>query len=544
MHQTRVSGATSSAVGPMAGNLGTPDSAAGGRARDTEAAVISVRSVSKRFGSTQALAEVTMSVSSGEVRGLVGRNGAGKSTLVSLMTGVDRPDVGEISVAGRAPTPGGPDLACVYQHSRLVPALSVAENLVLGHQPKRMRGWIDWRRVNDYARSELRVWGLDHLASKLVESLTPVEAKIVELCRALAQGPRILVLDEPTAGLDARDAERLFTVVEDVKAGGTTVVYVSHHLNEIYRLCDVVTVLRDARHVITAPVTELDLPALVAAMVGDDGYTVPGNPEPDGNDGAHETGGRSDERPMRTIRLRVRGLEVPRRVECFDLEVEAGDCVGIAGIEGSGKAEVGAVLAGILRPAAGSVAVDGRNVPLGNVRGAVAAGISYVPPDRHAQGLVPQMSVSDNTTLPVLRRLARRPIPGLPLIVRPVARERAFQQLAEQWEIVASSPRQPIAELSGGNQQKCVMARGLASEPAVLVLHNPTAGIDVAAKASIMRTIADFLGEGACCVVISEDADDFALCSRILVVVGGRLTSRLESGWSESDLVCAMQGRS
>jgi simple sugar transport system ATP-binding protein len=367
-----------------------------------------------------------------------------------------------------------------------------------------------------------------------------VQAKVVEICRALTQRPRVLLLDEPTAGLDRDDAERLFAVVDRLKAQGVTLLYVSHHLEEIYRLCDSATVLRDARHVVTARLEDLPMDALVTAMVGDDAPPeltahAPGSDTPAAAVAAIAAEGAP-------VRLQLRGLTVAGEVDDFSLEVRRGECVGIAGIEGSGKGAIGAVLAGLRRGSAGSVTVDGRPVPAGDVRRALAAGIAYVPPDRHAQGLVPLLSVSENATMTATRALVRRLAPGLPTLLRRRDRDRAYQHLAGQWEIVASSPEQPSGELSGGNQQKCVMARGLATDPAVIVLHNPTAGIDVAAKASIMRTLEQIFSRGACGVVISEDSDDFALCSRILVVFDGRLVATLDADWSEGDLVSAMQG--
>jgi simple sugar transport system ATP-binding protein len=503
--------------------------------------VIEVRSVAKTFGPTRALVDVSMSVAAGEARALIGRNGAGKSTLVSLLTGIQRPDAGTVTIAGGPANTGTSAVACVYQHSRLVPALTVAENMKLGDYPRRAARTIDWGRVRSESEEQLAAWGLSHLAPALVEDLDPVQRKVVEICRALSHDPEVLLLDEPTAGLDRDDAERLFAVVDRLKERGVTLVYVSHHLEEVYRLCDSATVLRDARHVVTATLDELPMRALVTAMVGEDAP-----PEltahADGVEAVQSPRMRGTAAPDAPTRLRIAGLSVPNRVHDFDLDVRRGECIGIAGLEGSGKGEIGAVLAGLLKPSAGSVSVDDRRVRFGDVRAALDAGIAYVPPDRHARGMVLDLSVTENATMTATRRLARRPIPGFLSILRARDRERVFQQLADQWQIVAASPQQLIRELSGGNQQKCVMARGLATDPVVLVLHNPTAGIDVAAKASIMETLGQILAGGACCVVISEDPDDFALCARILVVVKGRLTASLETDWSEGDLVSAMQG--
>jgi len=490
---------------------------------------IDVAGASKRFGRTVALDRVDIRVEAGEARALVGRNGAGKSTLVSLLTGLDRPDSGAVRIAGHSATAADTGVACVYQRSRLVPALTAAENVLLTSYPRRAGRLVDWRRLRATAREHLDAWGLAHVAERLVEELDPVQQKVVEICRALTQHPRVLLLDEPTAGLDKRDAERLFAVVDRLRRQGVTLLYVTHHLHEIYRICDSVTVLRDARHVLTVSLRELPMPALVSAMVGGDIVPEPTAPQ-------------QRRAAEASVVLRASDVTVPRRLEHFDLEVRAGECVGVAGLDGSGKAELGQVLAGLLAPASGSVTVDDRRVPLGDVPAALRAGIGYAPEDRHARGMVPHLSVSENATMTAARDIARRPARWLPGVVRAADRDRAYDDLAREWQIVAASPRQEIAELSGGNQQKCVMARALATRPRVLVLQNPTAGVDVAAKASIMRSLERTLGEGSAVVVISEDPDDFALCDRVVAIVKGRIGARLGGQWTEAELIAAMQG--
>ncbi|MDQ0475316.1 sugar ABC transporter ATP-binding protein [Labrys wisconsinensis] len=495
--------------------------------------IVEVRAVSKSFGPTRALVNVSMTIAEGEVRALLGRNGAGKSTLISLLTGLQTPDEGEVRVMG-VPATAATGVACVYQHSRLVPALTVAENIMMGHYPRRF-GAIAWRRVAAEAEERLAPWELSSIAARPVESLDPVQTKVVEICRALSRNPRVLLLDEPTAGLDRRDAERLFGFIDRLKERGVTLVFVSHHLDEVYRVCASATVLRDARHIVTAPLGDLPKQALIHAMVGE--HAPPGEAR-----GACAGAERADGGPGTSPGLSVRGLSVPGVLEDVAFDVGRGECVGIAGLEGSGKGAIGAVIAGLLAPSSGSVEVSGRRYRLGDVRSAIRAGVGYVPQNRNIQGMVKLLSVSENATMTATRRLARPLIPGLLGILLKRDRDAVYRRLARQWQIVASSPDQPIGELSGGNQQKCVMARGIASDPDVLVLQNPTAGIDIAAKASITQSMAAILRRGASILVISEDADDFALCSRILVVNKGRLAAELSSSWTERDLVSAMQG--
>lgn len=498
---------------------------------------IDVTNVSKNFGATRALIDVSLSVAPGEVRALVGRNGAGKSTLVSLLTGLERPDRGELTISGVPASAGAADLACVYQHSRLVPALTVAENVMMGHYPRRRGALIDWSAVRLMAKGPLDDWGLGHLLDALVEDLDPVQAKVVEICRSLSQRPAVLLLDEPTAGLDKQDAERLFGFVDMLRARSVTLIYVSHHLDEIYRLCDSATVLRDARHVVTSNLAQFPKEAVVKAMVGDEAPVGVSMSSPDL---IQEEVTKTPDQT--SVGLAVDSLIVDGRLESFDLVVRQGECVGIAGLEGSGKTEIGAILAGIRRPDGGRVIVREREVKLGDVPAALSAGISYVPPDRHAEGIIPLMSVSENTTMTATRRLTRTVIPFVFRVLLRRDLDRVYRRLAGQWEIVAASADQPIGELSGGNQQKCVMARGFATEPAVLVMQNPTAGIDVAAKAFIMTTLDQMLNRGTAGVVISEDFEDFSLCSRVLILIKGRVQSVLEGAWTEGDLVSAMQG--
>lgn len=490
--------------------------------------MIEVRNVSKTFGATRALIDVSMTVAAGEARALIGRNGAGKSTLVSMLTGLMAPTSGEIVIDGRAAR-DATSVSCVYQHSRLVPGMTVAENIAISRYPLSRGRRIDWREVDRIAREALAPWELDHLAGRLVEDIAPVQKKVVEVCRALAENPSVLMLDEPTAGLDREDAEQLFRYIDKLRKEKVTLIYVSHHLDEIYRFCDSATILRDSRVVVTSALTEMPKAALIAAMMGDTEQVVV----------TRRSGALAE---SSAIGLAVKGLTIGTAVQGVDLEVRRGECVGIAGLDGSGKAEIGAAIAGLIAPTAGTITVGGKAHRLGNVLAAIEAGIGYVPENRHLQGMVLSLSVAENSTMTALRRLSRRLLPGLPGYLDPAVLRREYERLARQWSIRAAGPDQLISELSGGNQQKCVMARALATKPDVLVLQNPTAGVDVAAKASIMKTLEDILAQGASVVVISEDADDFALASRIVVVNHGRFGSGFGAEWTDRDLVAAMQG--
>lgn len=498
---------------------------------------LDIRNVSKSFGRTKALEGVSFSIEEGECRAIMGRNGAGKSTLISLIVGDLTPDAGEVLIEGR-PSSQARSIVCVYQRSHLIPDLTVAENISFRSYPHRIFGSIDWSEVGRSCEQHLEPWGLAYLAGRMVRDIDPVQKKVVEICRALAKSPKVLLLDEPTAGLARRDADRLYSFVDSLKAQNVTIIYVSHHLDEVYRLCETATVLRDGQHILTEQLGKLEKQSLVSAMVGSDvkvdmarplkalANTVPHKPTTD----AGKTG------------VAIEGLTVPGAFTEFSLNISPGECIGMAGLEGSGKAEIAAALAGLIKPTAGRVTINGRPLKLGDVRSHILAGVGYVPQDRHLEGMVQTMSVSENATLTAARRLARVLIPGVLTAVLSHDRDRAFDQLARKWRLVAASPDQRITELSGGNQQKCVLARAFATEPTLLVLQNPTAGVDVAAKASIMETLRDVLAEGASAIVVSEDADDFSLAERVVIISNGSVTTELGSNWTDTELVTAMQG--
>jgi simple sugar transport system ATP-binding protein len=484
--------------------------------------------VSKRYGATTALDDVTLGIAAGESLALVGRNGAGKSTVVRVLTGLTRPDAGEVRFDGEP----APDIAqrqswrervaCVYQHSTVIPGLTVAENLFLNAQPG-TGGLVDWRRMRREARTLLDQWELDLPADRLASRLSVDERQLVEIARALRLGTRCVILDEPTAQLEGHEQRRLFDQMRRLKRQGVTFLYISHHLDEVYEVCERVAVLRDGRLVATAPVAELGKAQLVEAMVGDEAGVL-------ARSGPADRAGTGAERP---VVLRVAGLTVDGWCDEVSLEVREGERVGLAGLAGSGKAQVADAIVGMLRYKAGTVAVGGKELPGGRVDQAIARGVSYVPEDRRARGFSPNLSVSDNLVTPVLRRLARWGV------VTPGKADDAAAHLIEDLDIKASSPRQLTAELSGGNQQKTVMGRALASGPAALVLVSPTAGVDIASKATLFETIER---SEAAILLVSDELDELAMCDRVLVMLDGRVVRELGPKRSDGDLVAAMEG--
>jgi simple sugar transport system ATP-binding protein len=501
-----------------------------GRPPDGDPPVAAAVGVTKRFGATTALREVGIEVRAGESHALVGRNGAGKSTLVGVLTGLVRPDAGEVRFGGE-PAPPPADraawrrrVACVYQKSTIIPDLSVAENLYLNRQDQPagpLRG-VSWRRLRADADDLLHNWGIDVDPRLPAGRLTVEQRQTVEIARALSFGARFIILDEPTAQLDGAGIARLFDRLRGLQAAGVAFLFISHHLPEIYEICQTVTVYRDARHVLTAPVARIGREALVEAMTGE----AVGLREI-GAGAGHAGAG---------VALGVHALSRRGEFEPVSFQVAPGEVLGIAGAGGSGVVALGETLAGLRRPATGTVTVDDRPVRPGSVPAALAAGVGLVPEDRHRQGLVPLRSIAENLTLTVTGRLGRYGF------VSAARRRRAAGALMTRLDVKAAGPDQPVAALSGGNQQKVVMGRALASEPAVLVLIRPTAGVDVKSKESLLGTVESAAAAGRAAVIVSDELDDLRVADRVLVMFQGRVVAELPRGWSDREMIATVEG--
>ncbi|MFE8991186.1 sugar ABC transporter ATP-binding protein [Streptomyces collinus] len=488
--------------------------------------LVEARGVVKRYGPTTALADGRLTVLPGESHALVGRNGAGKSTLVRILTGLQAPDEGTVHFDGE-PAPPLTDrdawrrkVACVYQHPTVVPELTVAENLFINRQPLR-RGFISWRRLKSEAAALLDTWDVRVDPGARTADLKVEDRQMVEIARALSFGARFIVLDEPTAQLDNREIERLFTRMRALQDSGVTFLFISHHLQEVYEVCQTVTVLRDARWITTAPVADLPRQALVEAMAGE---TIAEAAE---RQRAVEAAG--------PVLLDVRGLR-STAYENIDLTVRRGEVVGLAGSSASGKIELAETLTGLHTPTSGTARLDGAPLPFGDVRGALEAGVGFVPRDRHEQGLVFGMSIGDNATLSVLDRLGRFGFVGTD------RRRGVATALIERLDIHAEGPDQPVSDLSGGNAQKVVMARALASDPRLLVLVNPTAGVDVKSKESLLARADSAREDGTAVLVVSDELDDLRRCDRVLVLFHGRVVAEHRAGWRDHELIASIEG--
>jgi len=488
----------------------------------------------KAFGETQALRDVSLDVKAGECHALVGRNGAGKSTLVAILTGLVRPDRGAIALGSEA----APSLAnraawqrqvaCVYQKSMVVPDLTVAENVLLNRATGNDHGIVNWRAVRSRARQVMFDWGFDLDVNSLARDLSVEQRQIVEIARALSVGARFLILDEPTASLEKAASERLFERLRRLKASGVGILYISHHLEEIYEVCERVTVLRDGQHVLSEFVSEIQQERLVEAMVGSAPQRVTELAAPAGVD--------ESEPP----RLKVSHLRIPATlgpVEDVSFAVRAGECVGLVGLRGSGTATVADTVAGLIKPVSGEIMLDGIPLQMGRVDKNLRLGIAYVPEDRHARGFVPYLGVGENLTLCMLDSLSNWGI------VSHTRYARVATELAEQLGIVSSGLKQQVGQLSGGNQQKVVVGRALAKHPVVLVAITPTVGVDVASKEALLNVIAAARKSGTAVLLVSDDLEDLRICTHLLVMVKGKLVREYaQPPWDQHELIATIEG--
>ncbi|MEH0934595.1 sugar ABC transporter ATP-binding protein [Micromonospora psammae] len=486
---------------------------------DSAEPVLEVRDLSKRFPGVRALEAVNLTVAPGEVHALVGENGAGKSTLIKVLTGVHRADAGEVRYQGRPVTFRRPldaqraGISTIYQEVNLIPLLSVARNLFLGREPRRF-GLVDVRRMNREAGQTLSRYGVDVDVTRPLRSLSLGAQQMVALARAVAVDARVLIMDEPTSSLEPREVETLFRLVRQLNAGGVAVVYVSHRLDELYQLCDRVTVLRDGRVVHTGPMADLDRLRLVSTMLGRDLAQV----RQEGLTRFRAAPPPRDAPPVLTVD-RLRKRHVLRDVS---FTVRPGEVTGLGGLLGSGRSETAKAIVGALPLDGGEITVAGRRLRRPTPRRAIRAGVALLPEDRKAEGIVPDLSVRENIVLAAMPRLARAGI------VTRDRQDRLVETFMKRLRIRASSPEQRAGDLSGGNQQKLLLARWLCLNPKLLLLDEPTRGIDVGAKAEVQELIGELARDGLGVVLISSDLEELVEgAERVVVLRAGAVVGEL-----------------
>ncbi len=470
--------------------------------------------ISKSFPGVKALSDIRFDVRAGEVHALLGENGAGKSTLIKIMSGVHQPDEGTLTVSGRSVRFALPSdaqaagIATIYQELLLFPELSVAENIFMGHAPRRRFGAIDWPTMRAQALELLASLDIHDLdVSAPVGALSIGNRQRVEIAKALSQNARILIMDEPTAALTEHDVEQLFRIVRLLRERNVGIVYISHRLEEVFLLADRVTVLRDGQFVATKPVSETSHGDLIEMMVGR----------------RIEALFPKAEAAIGDIVLQVDDLVRPPMTNGVSLTLRAGEILGIAGLVGSGRSEFAQTLFGITPPKSGTILVDGNPVTIAGPQDAKSLGIAYIPEDRAHHGLVRQMPILENVSLAVLNRVSRRGF------LDRQAEASLAEKSVEQFGVRTSGIGQIVGKLSGGNQQKVVLAKWLATNPRILIMDEPTRGIDVGAKAEIHRLMSELAQQGLAIIMISSELPEImGMSDRILVMRGGHIVSEVD----------------
>lgn len=471
--------------------------------------LIELVGITKQFDAIQALRGINLSLYAGEVHALVGENGAGKSTLVKILAGIYRPDAGDVKIGGEAVELRSPlhaqarGIAVVQQEPMLFPDLDVAENVFMGRHPRDRFGRVDWKRM--YREVDDLLASLDvSLSSHMpVQGLSVAEQQLVEIAKALSLQARVLVLDEPTAALSAHEVSELFAIVKQLRERGVAILFVSHRLEEVFAIADCLTVLRDGAHIMTAPTGEMSTGETIKHMVGRELSDLFPKREA-------EIGG---------VVLEVRGLTRPGVFADVSFELHRGEILGFAGLVGAGRTEVARVLFGIDRAESGEIYLKGRRVTIRSPRQAMEHGIAYVPEDRHQQGLVMTFSIASNITLPILRQISRL---GL---VDPRREQQMAGEYSNRLRVRSTGVEQLVNALSGGNQQKVVLGKWLATDPSVLILDEPTRGIDVGAKAEVHRIISELAASGLAIILISSELPEvLAMADRVVVLHEGRVT--------------------
>ncbi|HEY0119328.1 MAG TPA: sugar ABC transporter ATP-binding protein [Cellulomonas sp.] len=504
-----------------------------------DAPVLEVRAISKSFPGVRALRDVDLTLRRGEVHALVGENGAGKSTLIKVLTGVYQQDAGRVLLRGRPVAFSTPraaraaGISTIYQEVNLVPTLSTARNMWLGREPRTRLGLVDFKEMHRAARAVLAEYDVDVDVERPASSLGLGMQQMVAIARAVATKADVVIMDEPTSSLEAREVETLFNAIDRLRRDGIAILYVSHRLDELYRICDTVTVLRDGVRVHAGPLEEMPRLRLVAAMLGRE---VQPQSRRHG-DGADQ---RLEDDVVAKPVLSAEGLTRRGVLDDVSFTVRPGEIVGLGGLLGAGHSETGLAVLGAQRLDSGTVTIDGQAIRTGSPGASIAAGVALLPENRAVAGILPNLSIRDNIILSALPRLSRA---GLISNGRIDAIVDGFMK---QLNIQASGPDQKVGTLSGGNQQKVLLARLLCLNPKVLILDEPTRGIDVGAKIEVRVAIDALAVEGLAVLLISSETEELIDGSdRIVVLREGRVTDVLGGDrLTEDDLIVAIAGES
>ncbi|MET0862315.1 MAG: sugar ABC transporter ATP-binding protein [Microbacterium sp.] len=474
---------------------------------------LSLQGAAKTFGPVIALADGTVQLAAGEIHALVGENGAGKSTLVKILAGLYHPDAGEFLVDGEAVAfrsvadSKAAGISVIYQEPTLFPDLTVAENIFIGRQPKGRAGLISRTAMRRQARELFATLGVPIDPDRVAEGLSIADQQIIEIAKAISLDARVLIMDEPTAALSGIEVERLFAVARSLRDRGAAILFISHRFDEVFALCDRITVMRDGRYIATHETSGATVEQIVREMVGRDIATL--FPKEDAEIG--------------DVVLSVVGLGRAGVFSDIDFDVRSGEIVALSGLVGAGRTEVARAVFGIDAYDRGTVTLLGSRLKPRDPQAAINAGIGFVPEDRRKQGLVMDLTVARNTALTLRNSLARFGIIS-------GARER---EASEKWsnllQVKAGYQDLPVSTLSGGNQQKVVLAKWLATEPKLLIVDEPTRGIDVGTKSAVHKLLSDLAGRGIAILMISSELPEvLGMADRVLVMHEGRITARLD----------------
>lgn len=471
--------------------------------------LLSIQSLSKSFPGTKALDDVDFELAAGEVHALLGENGAGKSTLIKCLTGAYRRDSGDITLDGVLVSPQSTSeaqelgIGTVYQEVNLLPNLTVAQNLTFGREPRRF-GLIDTRAQKRHAREMLKGYGLDIDVGRDLATYSVAIQQIIAIARAVAVSGKVLILDEPTASLDAAEVRMLFDVVRNLRDQGLGIIFVSHFLDQVFDLTDRVTVLRNGQKVVTAKTSELDRLTLIQHMLGRELETLT------------PAATRTEIKEDKPIMLTFKGIGRSGVIEPFDLTIREGEVTGFAGLLGSGRTESAELLFGLRRAQTGSATDKNGPVAIENPRAAIGSGFGFAPEDRKTHGIVSDLSVRENIILALqAQRGWMRPLPR-------AEQDRLADDYIKKLDIRTSDAEKMIGDLSGGNQQKVVLARWLAMNPRFLILDEPTRGIDVGAHAEILKLVDQLTNDGMSVLIISSELDELVIAAERVIVLRDR----------------------
>ena len=480
----------------------------------TEAPSFALRGVGKHFGGIYACRHIDLEFRAGEVLAILGENGAGKSTTVKCLHGLYQPDEGQVEIGGRAAHFRSPrdaeaaGISMIPQELDLFPELSIVENLFLGQKRPRHRwGAFDQRAMNRQAHEVMATLGVDVDVTAPVKTFSAATGRLVEIARALNRDARLIIMDEPTAALTDKETENLFEVIERLKSAGVSVIYITHRLNECFTVSDRIVVMRDGRLIRSGPTSEFTIESLVDAMVGRPLETLYSR----------------HSRPIGDVVLEVRGLSLGTVFAGIDFEVRSGEVLGVSGLIGAGRSELAQAIYGIAPADRGEIVVDGRSVSIRSVSDALANGIAYLPEERRSQGLILPFAITANMSLSVLALFSR-----LGFVNR--RREHDFAaESAGRFTVTGATLTSPVENLSGGNQQKVLIAKVLALDPKVVILDEPTRGVDVGAKSEVYRIIDDLASRNKAIVVISSEMNEvMSISDRIIVMHEGRISGRFD----------------